>query len=102
MLFYVQGFEVPNWDSYLERNDSFKQEVPRYNPTVGAMKGTTIKVPPTLSCKKDGPAYFILTTHYLQHRNLAGIRGVLIQSSRSRRQITISIADCCFARVTAQ
>jgi hypothetical protein len=45
MLFYVQGFEVPNWDSYLERNDSFKQEVPRYNPTVDAMKGTTIKVP---------------------------------------------------------
>lgn len=65
-------------------------------------KAPQLRCPTTLSCKKDGPAYFILITHYLQHRNLAGIRGVLIQSSRSRRQITKSIADCCFARVTAQ
>ncbi len=65
-------------------------------------KAPQLSCPTIQSCKKDGPAYFILIAHYLQHRNLAGIRGVLIQSSRSRRQITISIADCCFARVTTQ
>jgi hypothetical protein len=44
MLFWVEGFEVPTWGTYLERNDSFMQEVPMYNPTVDAMKA------PQLSC----------------------------------------------------
>jgi hypothetical protein len=63
MLFWVEGFEVPTWGTYLEKKDSFMQEVPRYNPTVDAMKA------PQLSCS---------TT------------------------LSISIADCCFSRVTTQ
>jgi hypothetical protein len=78
------------------------KKYPGTTPLWMLWKAPQLSCPTTLSCKKDGPAHFILITHYLQHRNLAGIRGVLIQSSRSIRQITVSIADCCFARVTTQ
>jgi hypothetical protein len=66
MLFWVQGFEVPTCETYLERNDSFMQKVPMYNLIVDAMKATQLNYPSTLSYKQDGPIYFICITHYLQ------------------------------------
>jgi hypothetical protein len=73
MFFWVEGFEIPTCKTYLERNDSFMQKVPMYNPTVDAMKAPQLSCSNTMSYKQDGPIYFIYITDYLQQRNLGGI-----------------------------
>ncbi len=102
MLFCIEGFDVPNWDSYVERNDSFKQEVPRYNPTVDAMKGTTIKLSHHTVLQKRWACllhpYYPLPTTQKPCWNLRCFNSII----KVQKADTISIADCCFARVTTQ